>query len=72
MNNKIILTKHAKQRMNERGISIQNIQEAIEFPDYTISKRNKIESHKKINDKVLKVVYLKPDKFIKIITLMWK
>jgi hypothetical protein len=37
MNGKIILTNHAKQRMQERGISIEEIKENIDFPDYTMS-----------------------------------
>lgn len=69
---KVILTKHARQRMLERDIKMEEIQETIEFPDYTIVKGNKIEAHKKISNKNLKVVYIKEDKFIKIITLIWK
>ena len=67
----LIFTTHAKKRMFERGIKIEYIKEAIEFPDYTITKTKKTEAYKKINNKVLKVVYEK-DKFIKIITLIWK
>lgn len=58
--------------MLERDIKIKEIQEAIEFPDYTIVKNNKTEAYKKISDKNLKVVYIKEDKFIKIITLIRK
>ena len=57
--------------MFERKISIEQIKNAIDFPDYTITKANKIESYKKIEDKILKVVYVR-GKFIKIITLIWK
>ncbi len=70
MEDYIIFTKHAKQRMLERGISMEEIQETINLLDYTINKGNKIESHKKIKDKFLKIVYLKSGKFIKIITLI--
>ncbi len=69
---KLILTKHAKQRMMERGIKLEYIHDTIEFPDYTIVKGNKNEAYKKIKNKNLKVVYIKEDKFIKIITLIWK
>ena len=69
---KIILTKHAKQRMNERDISLEDIKQAIEIPDYTVSKNNKIEACKTINNKILKIVYLRKGNFIKIITLMWR
>ena len=69
---KLILTKHAKQRMFERDINIHEIKDAIEFPDYTIVKGNKIEAYKKLKDKNLKIVYTKKDKLIKIITLILK
>jgi hypothetical protein len=41
---KIIITKHAKQRMIERNINLENISETINMPDYSINKLNKIES----------------------------
>ncbi len=69
---KIILTKHAKQRLFERGIKLEYIHDTIEFSNYTIIKGNKTEAYKKINNKNLKVVYIKEGKFIKIITLIWK
>lgn len=69
---KIILTNHARKRMLERSIKVENIKDAIELPDYTIVKGNKIEAYKKINNKNLKVVYNKGDNFIRIITLIWK
>lgn len=69
---KIILSYHAKKRLVERGIEMRYIQEAIEMPDYTISKGNKKEAYKKIKDKTLKIVYIEEDKYIKVITLMWK
>jgi len=68
---KLILTKHAKQRMFERNIKTEEIREVLEFPDYTIVKGNKTEAYKKIDHKNLKVVYMK-NKFIKIITLIKK
>ena len=69
---KIILTLHAKIRMAERGISFDSIKDTIELPDYTVSKDSKIEAHRKINGKVLKVVYSKEGNYIKVITLVWK
>jgi hypothetical protein len=68
----LIFTNHAKQRMIERSINLEEVKEAIDFPDYTISKENKIESYKKINNKNLKVIYSKEGKFIKIITIIDK
>lgn len=69
---KITLSNHATKRLNERGIKMQDVQNTIEMPEYTISKGNKKEAHKKIGDKTLKVVYTEEDKYIKVITLIWK
>jgi hypothetical protein len=44
---KIILTKHAKQRMTERNIKLEEVQETIEMPEYTVTKNNKFEAYKK-------------------------
>ena len=63
----LIFTSHAKQRMTERGIKPSEVQEAIDFPDYAISKEGKKESFKKIGDKNLKIVYSEKGKFIKVI-----
>ncbi len=68
----IILSYHAKKRLFERNISFKEVQETIEMPDYTISKGNKKEAYKKIKNKTLKVVYSEEDKYIKVITLIWK
>ena len=69
---KIILTTHAKIRMIERGITLKEIKETISFPDYIISKENKIEAHRLINDKNIKIVYIQKRKFIKIVTVILK
>ncbi|MFA5856875.1 MAG: DUF4258 domain-containing protein [Candidatus Pacearchaeota archaeon] len=64
-----ILTNHAKKRMIERGITIEEINTVVENPDYTIKKDNFIESFKRLNNKILKIVYME-GKFIKIITVI--
>ena len=69
---KIVLSHHAKKRLIERGIKMQDVQETIEIPEYTISKGNKKEAYKKIKDKILKIVYIIEDKYINVITLIWK
>ncbi len=69
---RISLSHHAKKRLLERGIQFKDIQETIEMPEYTISKINKKEAYKKIKGKTLKVVYAEEDKYIKVITLIWK
>jgi len=69
---KINLSYHAKKRLSERSIKFKEVQETIEMPDYTVSKGNKKEAYKKINNKTLKVVYFQKDKYINVITLIWK
>ena len=68
----IILSYHAKKRLYERGIQFKDVQNTIEMPEYTISKGNKKEAYKKLKDKTLKVVYAEKDKYIKVITIIWK
>lgn len=68
----LIFTKHAKQRMIERNIKYEEVQEVINFPDYTVSKENKIEAYKKINNRNLKIIHSKEGKFIKVITVIDK
>ncbi|MDD5191654.1 MAG: DUF4258 domain-containing protein [Candidatus Nanoarchaeia archaeon] len=69
---KIVLSYHAKKRLVERSIKLEDVQETIEMPNYTVSKGDKKEAYKKIKDKTLKVVYSEEDKYIKVITLIWK
>ncbi|MFH1376491.1 MAG: DUF4258 domain-containing protein [Candidatus Woesearchaeota archaeon] len=69
---KIVLSYHAKKRLIERSINIKDIEETIEMPDYTVSKWNKKEAYRKIKDRTLKVVYFQEEKYIKVITLIWK
>jgi hypothetical protein len=42
----LIFTTHAKQRIIERNIKIEDIENTIYFSDYTISKNGIIESYK--------------------------
>lgn len=69
---KIIFTKHALKRLKERAIKEEWVRETLEFPDYTVSKGELIESNKKIGNKTLKVIYEKKHNFIKIISVMWR
>ena len=70
---KIILTYHSKKSMIDRGITLEEIKEIIELPDYTVSKdKMLVEAHKKIGQRNLKVVYIKSNKFIKIISVLLK
>ena len=69
---KIVLSSHAKKRLFERNVNIKYVQDTIAMPDYTISRNNKKEAYKKISNKILKVVYIEEDNYIKVITLIWK
>ncbi len=66
----IIFTDHAKERVIERNISEQEVKEVIDFPDYIVSKERKIEAHKRLNNRNLKIIYYKEGKFIKIATVI--
>ena len=70
----LIFSNHAKKRMVERDISINEIQEVIDFPDYTVRKENIVEAQKKFVNRELRIVYSMEGKFIKIITVIerWK
>lgn len=69
---KLVLSHHAKKRMDERGISFAEIRSTMNEPDYTVRRPNQeIEAHKKIRGKILKIVYVDEIKYIKIITLYY-
>lgn len=69
---KFVYSRHARKRMGERDIEENDIDECIEIPDYSVSKSETTESHKKLEKGNLKVVWSRKDNFIKIITVMWK
>jgi len=67
---RIVFSKHAETRLRERGIKKEQVIEIIEFPEYTIKRsNNEIEAYKKISGRMLKVVYIQKEKYIKVITL---
>ncbi|MEK6871664.1 MAG: DUF4258 domain-containing protein [Nanoarchaeota archaeon] len=53
----LIYSEHAQKRMKERQIKKVWVEECIYIPDYSIKKEKIIESHKKINNQVLRVVW---------------
>jgi len=69
---RIELSKHAEQRMIERDIKFEYIQQTIEFPDYTIKNNGKTEAYKNLGNKTLKVVYISEHNFINVVTVIWK
>tara|TARA_Y100000310_G_C20668471_1_gene808954 strand:- start:2204 stop:2422 length:219 start_codon:yes stop_codon:yes gene_type:complete len=69
---KISFSSHAEKRLKERGIKKEAVIETVEFPEYTIKRsNNEIEAYKKLNGKMLKVVYFQKENYIKVITLYY-
>jgi hypothetical protein len=68
----INLSRHAKKRMRERAILFIQIQETIDLPDYSLSKGSRKEVFKKFTKGTLRVIYSSEDRYINVITLMWK
>ena len=54
----IIFTKHARNRMKERGILKRDIEEILLNPDRIRRENHKIIAAKTINKKILEVVYI--------------
>jgi hypothetical protein len=69
---KFIYTKHAEKRMFERDIKSLWVEDCIEIPDYNLTKGDIVESYKKVEFKILKVVWVRKDSFIKVISVMWR
>ncbi|MFH1358555.1 MAG: DUF4258 domain-containing protein [archaeon] len=65
----IIYSFHAKKRLKERDIKVEEVKETIDFPDYTIKRKEEIEAYKRFTNILLKVVYIKKENYIKIITV---
>lgn len=66
---KTIFSFHAKKRLKERNIKEKEVYEIIEFPEYTVKRGKEIEAHKKIKDRIIKVVYAERENYIKVITV---
>ena len=64
---RIIYTLHAEEQIRERKIELVWIEEAVNSPDRTERVGNKYYVTKKLNGKIIKVVFVK-ERFIKIIT----
>ena len=74
INKDYILTDHAKQRMEERNISVKDLKDALEYPDITYAgKQGEINVVKEIGKaKKIRVVYVLKGKKKIIITAMLK
>jgi hypothetical protein len=65
---KIRYTLHALERMKQRGIDKELVEECLENPDRTLLKEDTYRCIKKINDRVLVVIFRKNDDTILVIT----
>ena len=65
---KIRYTLHALERMKQRGIDKELVEECLENPDRTLLEEDTYKCIKKINDRVLVVIYRKNADSILIIT----
>jgi hypothetical protein len=54
----IILTKHAKERMKERGILKKDIEKVLLNPDRIYRENHRVIASKRINKEILEVVYV--------------
>ena len=64
----IIFTKHALKRMKEREISKADIAKVIRNPDYIQRDFKRIVANKKLNGKILEIIFLKENKKTIILT----
>lgn len=66
-----IFTIHAGLRINKRGLTNEEVIEAIKRPDLTLKRHEKYYSQKNLGRGKIEVVYEKTEKYIKIITVYW-
>ena len=64
----IVLTKHAKDQMKERGISEDEVMNTLKYPESTQKIDDLYYAQKKTNQGIIEVVYEKQN-YIKVITL---
>ncbi len=68
MTEKIIFTLHAIERMKQRRISIEEIRNCLKFPDKMIIEHGICKCIRKVDNKVIIVVFRKEDNKIIVIT----
>ena len=69
----IIYSEHAKKRMKKRDIEEWEVEHVLEFPSYTKkSFDGRIESIGSVKNRTLKIVFIKLENYIKIITVILK
>jgi len=64
----IVLTRHAKDQMKERGISEDEVINTIKYPEKTLKTTDRYLAQKKVSIGTIEVVYTR-EKYIKVITV---
>jgi len=67
----VIFTDHASERAQQRKIFTDTVVGTIASPDFVVQRGEEREAFKKVQDKLLKVVYTEKESFIIVITLYW-
>ena len=65
---KIVLTRHAKEQMEERGISEDEVINTVKYPEKTTKIDEIYYVQKKTNQGIIEVVYER-ENYIKVITM---
>ena len=67
----IIYSDHAKKRMKQRGIEEWEIEHLLEYPSYTRkSFEGRREAVGEIKNRKIKIIFIKEEKYIKIVTVI--
>ena len=67
----IMYSNHAEKRMKQRGIEKWEIEHALKFPSYVKKSFNeKREAIVNIRNRMIKIVFIKMENYIKIITVI--
>jgi hypothetical protein len=65
----IRFTKHAVQRKLERNITDEQIMRTLQNPNYTISQAGKRVAVRHFAEKIITVLYIETETYIKVITV---
>ena len=68
---KVVFTKHALQRIEKRKFTVQEIEEAIKYPDKTFKKHGKYYFVKTLDRGKIEIVGEKTKTYLRIITIYW-
>jgi hypothetical protein len=64
----IVFTKHAREQMNERGISEDEVLNTVKYPDKTMKRGEVYMAQKLTSQRLIEVVYIR-ERYIKVITV---